>query len=62
VLVRIIKINCRHGVGSDFVFHLIEREPLKEKRCGHLPLQAVNIPLAQIAGEPEEKETLRAAS
>ena len=41
---------------------LVERQPFNEKRGINVPFQPVKVPLAQIAGEPEEKETLRAAS
>jgi len=40
---------------------LVERQPFNEKRGRHLPFHPVNVPLAQIAGEPEQKETVRTA-
>jgi hypothetical protein len=46
----------------DFIFDLVKRHPVDELRGGHLPLQSVNIPDADISGELEKEVTLRAAS
>jgi hypothetical protein len=59
---RVVVFKRRECVGLDFVFDLVKRHPVDELRGGHLPLQSVNIPDADISGELEKEVTLRAAS